>query len=55
MDGSDSISLAVPRLTDDAIVEIPSCLQAKSLCRCKCVSEPWRDLIVNRLYCKDLS
>ncbi|CAN6248089.1 unnamed protein product [Urochloa humidicola] len=33
------------RLTDDLIVEILSRLPVKSLCRCKCVSPHWRDLI----------
>ncbi|CAN6289437.1 unnamed protein product [Urochloa humidicola] len=33
------------RLTDDLIVKILSRLPIKSLCRCKCVSSRWRDLI----------
>ncbi|CAN6242209.1 unnamed protein product [Urochloa humidicola] len=32
-------------LTDDLIVDILSRLPVKSLCRCKCVSPHWRDLI----------
>ena len=50
MDGSGSSSLVVARLHDNAIVEILSRLRAKSLCRCKCVSKPWRDLITDPLH-----
>jgi len=32
-------------LTDDLVVDILSRLPVKSLCRCKCVSPHWRDLI----------
>jgi F-box interacting protein len=36
---------AAASLTDDLIVDILSRLPVKSLCRCKCVSPHWRDLI----------
>jgi len=36
---------AAAGLTDDLIVDILSRLPVKSLCRCKCVSPHWRDLI----------
>nr|CAB3462683.1 unnamed protein product [Digitaria exilis] len=45
---------AVPVLPDDAIVDILARLPAKSLCRSKCVSKPWRDLIAGRLRCTSL-
>ncbi|RCV19575.1 hypothetical protein SETIT_3G396800v2 [Setaria italica] len=45
---------AVPLLPDDALVEILSRVPAKSLCRFKCVSRAWRDLIADRLRCKKL-
>jgi hypothetical protein len=32
-------------ITDDLVVEILSCLPARSVCRFKCVSTTWRDLI----------
>ena len=35
-------------------MEILSRLNAKSLCRSKCVSKPWRDLIADRLRCRNL-
>ncbi|TVU46459.1 hypothetical protein EJB05_05999, partial [Eragrostis curvula] len=35
-------------LTDDIILQILSRLPAKSICRCKCVSRAWRDLISHR-------
>ncbi|PWZ24328.1 hypothetical protein Zm00014a_027221 [Zea mays] len=54
MDGLERSSLSVDQLPDDALVQILSRLGAKSLCRSKCVSKPWRDLIADRLYCKDL-
>lgn len=54
MDGLEMSSLSVDQLPDDALVQILSRLGAKSLCRSKCVSKPWRDLIADRLYCKDL-
>ncbi|CAO2034525.1 unnamed protein product [Urochloa humidicola] len=38
-------SPAAAGLTDDLIVDILSRLPVKSLCRCKCVSPHWRDLI----------
>ncbi|CAM0147256.1 unnamed protein product [Urochloa decumbens] len=42
------------RRGDDALVEILSRLPAKSLCRFKCVSTSWRDLIADRLRCTNL-
>ncbi|OEL28195.1 hypothetical protein BAE44_0010786 [Dichanthelium oligosanthes] len=51
---SESIEVAVARLPDDALMEILSRLNAKSLCRSKCVSKPWRDLIADGLRCKNL-
>ncbi|WVZ95906.1 hypothetical protein U9M48_041613 [Paspalum notatum var. saurae] len=45
---------AFPSLPDDAIVDILSCVPAKSLCRFKCVSKGWRDLISDCLRCKKL-
>ena len=39
-------------LPDDPLVEVLSRLPAKSICRFKCVSKPWRDLIANRLRCR---
>jgi hypothetical protein len=44
----------VAGLPDDALVEILSRLPAKYLCRSKCVSKAWRDLIVDRLRCRKL-
>nr|CAB3488035.1 unnamed protein product [Digitaria exilis] len=49
-----STAAAAPSLPDDALVEILSRLPAKSLCRFKCVSVAWRDLIVDRLRCNRL-
>ncbi|KAG2623717.1 F-box protein At2g40910-like [Panicum virgatum] len=45
---------AAPSLPDDALVEILSRVAAKSLCRFKCVSKAWRDLIADRLRCTRL-
>nr|CAB3455903.1 unnamed protein product [Digitaria exilis] len=45
---------AVAGLPDDALVEILSRLPAKSLCRSKCVSKAWCDLITDRLRCRKL-
>ncbi|KAF8655638.1 hypothetical protein HU200_060955 [Digitaria exilis] len=45
---------AVPVLPDDALVDILSRLPDKSLCRFKCVSKAWRDLISDRLRCNKL-
>ncbi|TVU41220.1 hypothetical protein EJB05_14721, partial [Eragrostis curvula] len=45
---------AVAGLPDDALADILSRLPAKFLCRSKCVSKPWRDLIADRLRCKKL-
>jgi hypothetical protein len=44
----------VAGLPDDALVEILSRLPAKYLCRSKCVSKAWRDLIADRLRCRKL-
>ena len=41
-------------LPDDALVEILSRLPAMYLCRSKCVSKAWRDLIADRLHCRKL-
>jgi hypothetical protein len=38
-------------LPDDPLVDVLSRLPARSLCRFKCVSKPWRDLIGDRLRC----
>ncbi|CAN6357159.1 unnamed protein product [Urochloa humidicola] len=48
------IAAVAPQLPDDALVEILSRLSAKSLCRFKCVSTAWRDLIAGRLRCTNL-
>jgi hypothetical protein len=45
---------AVAGIPDDALVEILSRLPAKSLCRSKCVSKTWCDLIADRLRCRKL-
>ncbi|CAN6329982.1 unnamed protein product [Urochloa humidicola] len=45
---------ALPVLPDDALVEIFSRVPARSLCRFKCVSKAWRDLIADRLRCTRL-
>lgn len=45
---------AVVGLPDDALVEILSRLPAKFLCRSKCVSKGWCDLIADRLRCRKL-
>ncbi|CAN6197129.1 unnamed protein product [Urochloa humidicola] len=39
-------------LPDDPLAEILSRFPAKSLCRFKCVSKPWRDLIAGRPRCR---
>ncbi|KAK8459074.1 hypothetical protein SEVIR_2G068201v4 [Setaria viridis] len=39
-------------LPDDPLAEILSRVPAKSLCRFKCVSKSWRDLIAGRLRCR---
>jgi hypothetical protein len=39
---------------DDAVVEILSRLPAKDLCRSKCVSKDWCELISDRLRCRKL-
>jgi hypothetical protein len=41
-------------LPDDPLVEILSRVPIKSLCRCKCVSKAWRDLITDPLNHKKL-
>ncbi|CAL4897584.1 unnamed protein product [Urochloa decumbens] len=45
---------AAPSLPDDALVDILSRVPARSLCRFKCVSKAWRDLIADRLRCTNL-
>nr|CAB3455904.1 unnamed protein product [Digitaria exilis] len=45
---------AVARLPDDPLVEILSRVPIKSLCRFKCVSKAWRDLISNPLHRRKL-
>jgi hypothetical protein len=45
---------AVAGIPDDALVEILSRLPAKFLCRSKCVSKAWCDLIADRLRCRKL-
>jgi hypothetical protein len=44
----------VAGLPDDALVEILFRLPAKYLCRSKCVSKAWCDLIADRLHCRKL-
>jgi hypothetical protein len=48
MDSPKRSAAAVASLLDDAIVEILSRVPARSLCRFKCVSKAWRDLIADR-------
>ncbi|TVU41963.1 hypothetical protein EJB05_15525, partial [Eragrostis curvula] len=52
MDGPERIAVAAVGFPDDSLVEILSCVPAKSLGRFKCVSKAWRDLIVDRLRCR---
>ncbi|CAN6357158.1 unnamed protein product [Urochloa humidicola] len=59
MDGSNpkrtaAAAAAATQLPDDALVEILSRLPARCLCRSKCVSTAWRDLIAGRLRCTNL-
>ncbi|RCV19573.1 hypothetical protein SETIT_3G396600v2 [Setaria italica] len=54
MDHPKRSAAAAPSLPDDALVEILSRVPAKSLCRFKCVSRAWRDLIADRLRCNRL-
>ncbi|CAM0147257.1 unnamed protein product [Urochloa decumbens] len=54
MDSPKQSAAAAALLPDDALLEILSCLPAKSLCRFKCVSRSWRDLIADRLRCTNL-
>ncbi|KAL6642991.1 hypothetical protein ACP70R_021172 [Stipagrostis hirtigluma subsp. patula] len=54
MDWPESNTSAVARLPDDPLVEILSRLPVKSLCRSKCVSRAWRDLIAEPLHRKKL-
>ncbi|RCV19572.1 hypothetical protein SETIT_3G396500v2 [Setaria italica] len=54
MDDPKRSAAAAPSLPDDALVEILSRVPAKSLCRFKCVSKAWCDLIADRLRCKRL-
>jgi hypothetical protein len=37
----------VPSIPEGPFVEILSCVPIKSLCRFKCVSKAWRDLIAD--------
>ncbi|XP_037432372.1 F-box protein At2g16450-like [Triticum dicoccoides] len=48
------MAAAVSRLTDDLIVEILSRLPFRSVCRFKCVSKAWRDLIAHPAHRKKL-
>ncbi|KAG2630896.1 hypothetical protein PVAP13_3KG556100 [Panicum virgatum] len=54
MDSPRRSAAAAALLPDDAIVEILSRVPAKSLCRFKCVSKAWRDLIADRHHRKKL-
>ncbi|XP_066337728.1 uncharacterized protein [Miscanthus floridulus] len=54
MDCSKRSAAAVASLPDDTLVEILSRVPFKSLCRCKCVSKAWRDLITDPLNRKKL-
>ncbi|CAN6357161.1 unnamed protein product [Urochloa humidicola] len=54
MDRRPKRRAAAPQLPDDALVEILSRVPARSLCRFKCVSKAWRDLIADRLRCTRL-
>jgi hypothetical protein len=54
MDHPKKRAVVVSLLPDDALVEILSRVPAKSLCRFKCVSKAWHDLITDRLRCKKL-
>ncbi|KAM3193864.1 hypothetical protein ACQJBY_070482 [Aegilops geniculata] len=45
---------AAERLTDDLLIEILSRVPARSLCRFKCVSKHWLDLINDRSYRRKL-
>ena len=54
MDHPKRSTAAAPSLPDDALVEILSRLPAKSLCRFKCVSRAWRDLIADPLHRRKL-
>uniref|UniRef100_M8BCW7 Uncharacterized protein n=1 Tax=Aegilops tauschii TaxID=37682 RepID=M8BCW7_AEGTA len=50
----EEAAAAASRLTDDLIVEILSRLPFRSVCRFKCVSKPWRDLIAHPAHRKKL-
>jgi len=54
MDSPRSSAAAVALLPDDAIIEILSRVPLRSLCRFKCVSKVWRDIITDLLRCKKL-
>ncbi|PVH63244.1 hypothetical protein PAHAL_3G504200 [Panicum hallii] len=54
MDSPRRSAAAVALLPDDAIVEILSRVPARSLCRFKCVSRVWRDLLAEPLRRKKL-
>jgi hypothetical protein len=50
----DPPATAASLFTDDLILKILSCLPFRSLCRSKCVSVPWRDLIADPAHHKML-
>uniref|UniRef100_A0ACD5X698 Uncharacterized protein n=1 Tax=Avena sativa TaxID=4498 RepID=A0ACD5X698_AVESA len=50
----DSPATAASLFTDDLILEVLSRLPARSVCRFKCVSTPWRDLIADPVNRKKL-
>ena len=55
MEGCSKTSAgAAPGLPDDPLVEILSRVPAKSVCRFKCVSKAWRDLITHPNHRKKL-
>ncbi|OEL28193.1 hypothetical protein BAE44_0010788 [Dichanthelium oligosanthes] len=53
-DTDEDAVLAVACPPDDALVGILSRVPIKSLCRFKCVSKAWCELISDRLYCRKL-
>nr|CAB3455906.1 unnamed protein product [Digitaria exilis] len=54
MDCSKRSAGAVASLPEDPLVEILSRVPFKSICRFKCVSKAWRDLIADPLHRKKL-
>ncbi|OEL36954.1 hypothetical protein BAE44_0002027 [Dichanthelium oligosanthes] len=52
--GISSKTGVVAGIPDDALVDILSRLSAKFLCRSKCVSKPWCNLIADHLRCRKL-